>query len=176
MLWWPWHGWEAVWWQVGAEIRWETWLVTYADWYARYQPGPWFNIKMSSYQYSKSHCGDKTVVRSSYLHNGVSYTGKMTSLYWIWAQFCTLSGMLGIRIFHVVAKPQALHGKIMIPGATRNLVIFIILLLTIRKMYIIVYTHNIKHTVHAHWFIVPWPSYCYVVWTQPTFSGVWYSN
>ena len=35
---------------------------------------------MSSYQYRKSHCGDKTVVRSSYLHNGISYTGKMTSL------------------------------------------------------------------------------------------------
>ena len=49
-------------------------------------PGPWFNIKMSSYQYRKSHCRDKTVVRSSYLHNGISYTGKMTSLYWIGAQ------------------------------------------------------------------------------------------
>ena len=45
--------------------------------------GPWFNIKMSSYQYRKSLCGDKTVVRSSYLHNGISYTGKMTSLYWV---------------------------------------------------------------------------------------------
>ena len=43
--------------------------------------GGWFNIKMSSYQYRKSHCGDKTVVRSSYLHNGISYTGKMSSLY-----------------------------------------------------------------------------------------------
>ena len=42
----------------------------------------WINIKTSSYQYRKSHCGDKTVVRSSYLHNGISYTGKMTSLYW----------------------------------------------------------------------------------------------
>ena len=40
-----------------------------------------FNIKMSSYQYRKSHCGDKMVVRSSYLHNGISYTGKMSSLY-----------------------------------------------------------------------------------------------
>ena len=29
--------------------------------------GPWFNIKMSSYWYRKSHCGDKTVVRSSYI-------------------------------------------------------------------------------------------------------------
>ena len=47
------------------------------------EPGSLFNIKMSSYQYKKSHCGDKTVVRSSYLHNGISYTGKMTSLCWI---------------------------------------------------------------------------------------------
>ena len=32
------------------------------------------------YLYRKSHCGDKTVVRSSYLHSGISYTGK-TFLY-----------------------------------------------------------------------------------------------
>ena len=30
----------------------------------------------------KSHCGDKTILRPLYLHNGISYTGKMTSLYW----------------------------------------------------------------------------------------------
>ena len=42
-----------------------------------------FNIKMPSYQDRKSHCGDKTVVRSAYLHNGVSYTGKTTFSYWI---------------------------------------------------------------------------------------------
>ena len=36
---------------------------------------------MSSYQYRKPHCGDKTILRPSYLHNGISYTGKMTSLY-----------------------------------------------------------------------------------------------
>ena len=47
---------------------------------------PRFNIKMSSYQYRKSHCGDKTILQLSYLHNGISYTGKMTSLYWIRAQ------------------------------------------------------------------------------------------
>ena len=46
----------------------------------------WFNIKMSSHQYRKSHCGDKTILRPSYLHNGISYSGKMTSLYWIRAQ------------------------------------------------------------------------------------------
>ena len=51
-------------------------------------PGPRFNIKMSSYQCRKSHCGDKTIIRSSYLHNGISYTGKMTSLYWIRSPFC----------------------------------------------------------------------------------------
>ena len=46
-----------------------------------HRSGPWFSIKMLSYQYRKSHCGDKTIVRSSYLHNGISYTGKMPSLY-----------------------------------------------------------------------------------------------
>ena len=52
-------------------------------------PGPWFNIKMLSYQYRKSHCGDKTILRPSYLHNGISYTGKKTSLYWIRAKVST---------------------------------------------------------------------------------------
>ena len=46
-------------------------------------PGVWFNKKMPSYQYRKSHHGDKTILRPSYLHNGISYTGKMASLYWI---------------------------------------------------------------------------------------------
>ena len=50
---------------------------------SRSPPGPRFNIKMTSYQYRKSHCGDKTILRPSYLHNGISYTGKTTSLYWI---------------------------------------------------------------------------------------------
>ena len=40
-------------------------------------PGGWFCIKMPSYQYRKSHCGDKTILRPSYLHNRFSYTGKM---------------------------------------------------------------------------------------------------
>ena len=38
----------------------------------------WFNIK-----YRKS-CGNKTVIRSSYLHSGNSYSSK-TSLYWIFS-------------------------------------------------------------------------------------------
>ena len=59
-------------------------------------PEPWFNIKMPSYQYRKSHCGGKTVVRSSYLHNGVSYAGKMTSLYWIRAQ-----GPFNVKLSHL---------------------------------------------------------------------------
>ena len=61
--------------------------------------GPRFNIKMTSYQYRKSHCGDKTILRSSYLHNGISYTGKMTSLYWIRAQASPLRRVKIYRIF-----------------------------------------------------------------------------
>ena len=60
-------------------------------WIPLLQPGPWFNKKMSSYQYRKSHCGDKTILRPSYLHNGISYTGKTTSLYWIGAQMTIAS-------------------------------------------------------------------------------------
>ena len=62
------------------------------------KPGPRFNIKMLSYEYSKSHCGDKTVVRSSYLHNGISYTGKMTSLYWIRAKDCITGDPVWLEI------------------------------------------------------------------------------
>ena len=57
-----------------------------------WRQGGWFNIKMSSYQYRKSHCGDKTILRPSYLHNGISYTGKMTSLYWIRALVVYIPG------------------------------------------------------------------------------------
>ena len=39
-----------------------------------------FNINMPSYQYRKSHCGDKMILWPSYLHNGISHTGKMASL------------------------------------------------------------------------------------------------
>ena len=57
------------------------WYGPRGDWYT---VSTWaqFNIKTASYQYRKSHCGDKTIVRSSYFHNGISYTGKMPSLYW----------------------------------------------------------------------------------------------
>ena len=55
-----------------------------------FRSGGWFNKKVSSYQYRKSHCGDETILRLSYLHNGISYTGKTTSLYWIKAQVTIL--------------------------------------------------------------------------------------
>ena len=54
--------------------------------------GPWFNIKMPSYQYRKSHCGDKMILWPSYLHNGISNTGKTTSLYWIRPQIAKFMG------------------------------------------------------------------------------------
>ena len=57
-------------------------------------PGGWFNIEIQSYQYRKSQCGDQTVIRSSYLHNGISYTGKTTSLYWIRALVINIHGII----------------------------------------------------------------------------------
>ena len=68
----------SIWiWQV-CVVRWNMRLVPFNP-----PAGPWFNIKMSSYQYRKSHYGDKTILWSSHLHNGISYTVKTTSLYLI---------------------------------------------------------------------------------------------
>ena len=67
--------------------------------------GPRFNIKMTSYQNRKSHCEDKTILRPSYLHNGISYTGKTTSLYWIRAQVIIHAAQWswrGLYWFHLV--------------------------------------------------------------------------
>ena len=36
-----------------------------------------------------AHCGGKTILRQSYLHGKIPYTGKTTSLYWIGAQVTT---------------------------------------------------------------------------------------
>ena len=67
--------------------------------YLRPNSGPWINIKMSSYLYRKSHCGNKTDVRSSYLHTVISYTGKMTSLYWIRAQVTKFEILISFQSF-----------------------------------------------------------------------------
>ena len=49
--------------------------------------GGWFNTKMPPYSYRKSDCRDKTILLPSYLHIGISYTGKMASLYRIMTLF-----------------------------------------------------------------------------------------
>ena len=40
--------------------------------------GACFNMNIPSDKYWKFHSGDKTILRSSYLHNGISYTCQMT--------------------------------------------------------------------------------------------------
>ena len=71
---------------ISAQFQWQhisCYFISKADENVYMWSGPRFNKKMTSYQYRKSHCGDKTILRPSYLHNEISYTGKMTSLYWI---------------------------------------------------------------------------------------------
>ena len=76
------------------------------------KPGPRFNIKMSSYQYRKSHCGDKTILRPSYLHNGISYTSKTTFLYWIGVPV----RMRGSQLGHTGHKKWAFYHIIFLIG------------------------------------------------------------
>ena len=84
--------------------RW--WLLI--SWWHK-EPGPWFNINMSSYQYRKSHCGDKTILPPSYLHNGISYTGKTTSLYWIKAQVISSHGIKLVLMEHSVPNAKGVN-------------------------------------------------------------------
>ena len=69
------------------------------------EPGGWINIKMPSYQYRKFHCGDKTILRPSYLHNGICYTGKTTPLYWIGA----LVPVSILRYLIRIGNPTVVH-------------------------------------------------------------------
>ena len=48
-----------------------------------FSSGLWFNMMMLSYQYRKYHYGDKTVIRLSYLRNGIFYNGRVASLHGI---------------------------------------------------------------------------------------------
>ena len=89
----------------------------------RWRTGHWFNIKMSSYQYRKSHCGDKTILPPSYLHNGISYTGKMASLYWIRVQVANHTKRLLMCFSHYVpsmtsAPPADVHQNRAMSGNT----------------------------------------------------------
>ena len=66
--------------------------------------GGWFNKKMPSYQYRKSHCGDKAVISPSSLHNGISYTGKITCLYWIRALVSSVQASMWPSNFQLRGK------------------------------------------------------------------------
>ena len=60
---------------MGSTSHVDSTLCLYGPDYSSWDPGAWFNIKISSSLYRKSHCGDKTLVRSSCFHNEISYTG-----------------------------------------------------------------------------------------------------
>ena len=93
--------WTVVYMYISDNILWCIYVRKLGYHWFRWWSGGWFNIKMTSYQYRNSHCGDKTILRSSYLHNGISHTGKMTSLYWIralltiWCQAIILTNVTG---------------------------------------------------------------------------------
>ena len=46
-----------------------------------------FNLTTPSHRYMNFHCAFKTILRLSYLYSGISYAGKMASIYWdgIWS-------------------------------------------------------------------------------------------
>ena len=113
-----------------------------------HSPGPRFNIKMTSYQYRKSHCGDKTAVRSSYLYNGISYTGKMTSLYWIRA-VGAISQWVPNLLFCILSLKSIILKLQPHPPGTNELIGYIL----------VTYTVHTKNNARNPWFVV-----FYCVW------------
>ena len=79
---------------------------------------------MPFYQYRKSHFGKKTILRPSYLHNGISYAGKTTSLYWIGAQLLCSDVNLWWSVFLLIIN-NSLHGVVcchlIFPKKARNI-------------------------------------------------------
>ena len=69
----------------------------------------WFNTKMLSYLFRKSQCGDKMIVRSSYLHNGISYTSKIPSLYWVSLQDAWWLCMISMFFFTPLSFLSNIH-------------------------------------------------------------------
>ena len=65
----------------------------------------WFNIKMPSYQYRKSHCGDKTILRPSHLNNGIYHTGKMASYFWIRPLDVVMNPICKLMVIHPCSIP-----------------------------------------------------------------------
>ena len=73
---------EMTFFKMANEILWNVLQGAMFSWDHWSQTGAWLNIWMLSYQYRKSHCGDQSILRLSYLHSGVSCTGKIAYLYW----------------------------------------------------------------------------------------------
>ena len=83
---------------------------------------------MTSYKYRKSYCGDKTILWPSYPHSGISYTGEMTSLYWIGDQMIVITwwwqssncmdnwGLFNIKITLISMWKIPLQNKITLIG------------------------------------------------------------
>ena len=123
---------------------------------------------MSSYQYRKSHCGDKTVVRSSYLHNGISYTGKMATLYWFsplvvfphkgqWSSKCSLSTRQGMAneqnssTIDTYTYNQNMDGIVLFIGSYKKLLTFSVTSCTFVRFMLVIgwpFIHN--HLFQSH--------------------------
>ena len=87
----------------------------------------WLDIKMPPYQYMESDYGDKTILRPSYIHNGISHTGKMA--FYIESGSSDLRGTpmttTGINWFArwqhqneswIISEPLLLIAAVSIPG------------------------------------------------------------
>ena len=99
--WWGWcfeAPWRPLWRHCNAVSSWFRVDRSYVCW------GGWLYINVPSCQYRNFHYGDNTILGSSYLHNGNSYTGKTAHLYRIWAQIHDTDISMAYTVMHITSN------------------------------------------------------------------------
>ena len=89
--------------------------------------GPWFNIKMSSYQYRESHCGDKTVIKFPilvrchlYIESGPCSQWKHMSTPWIFITIESSANITRSNLVRYCINSCMNSGRISIKGWTHK--------------------------------------------------------
>ena len=116
---------------------------------------------MLSYQYSKSYCEDKTIQRPSYLHNGISYTGKPTSLHWNRAQnTARWHGRWSLLVLLAPREENSLHSVPEMQISWRSYHITVMLTMKWNSLE--------RYNLHRHIYVCQCHQFVKIIWVKST--------
>ena len=101
---------------------------------------------MLTSRHRKYHCEDQMILRPSYLHNGISYTGKMASLYLIRAQNVVFAIIFNMLYCHprkrCLSPIIVLCGERRFGDPRRRYTFFFIIVLIWKRNYFLCVVHG----------------------------------